>query len=130
MSPEQAIGERELDGRSDIYSLGVVGYQMLSGETPFKASNTPAMLVKHVSEQPRPVRERRPDTPAYLAIAIDRALAKRPGDRWSSAEELRDALANAYAPPPPPSARRDTYSAPAPMAAPLPAPPPLPVIPV
>ena len=50
MSPEQALGERELDGRSDLYSLGVVGYHMLAGETPFKAANTPAMLVKHVSE--------------------------------------------------------------------------------
>ena len=97
MSPEQAVGEREIDGRSDLYSLGVVGYQMLAGETPFKASNTPAMLVKHVSERPRPVREIRPDCPAYLAVAIDRALAKRPDDRWSSAAELRNALAGALA---------------------------------
>jgi serine/threonine-protein kinase len=97
MSPEQAVGEREIDGRSDLYSLGVVGYQMLAGETPFKASNTPAMLVKHVSERPRPVREMRPDCPAYLAVAIDRALAKRPDDRWSSAAELRNALAGALA---------------------------------
>ena len=77
MSPEQALGERELDGRSDLYSLAVVGYHMLAGETPFKASNTPAMLVKHVSERPRPIRERRPEVPAYLAVAIDRALSKR-----------------------------------------------------
>jgi len=97
MSPEQAVGEREIDGRSDLYSLGVVGYQMLAGETPFKASNTPAMLVKHVSERPRPVREKRPDCPPYLAVAIDRALAKRPDDRWSSAAELRNALAGALA---------------------------------
>lgn len=94
MSPEQAIGEREIDGRSDIYSLGVVGYQMLAGEPPFRATNTPAMLVKHVSERPRPIRERRPDTPAYLAVIVDRALAKRPEDRWQDAGELRDALAN------------------------------------
>ena len=92
MSPEQALGERELDGRSDLYSLGVVGYHMLAGETPFKASNTPAMLVKHVSERPRPIRERRPEVPAYLAVAIDRALAKRPEDRWADAAEFRDAL--------------------------------------
>jgi serine/threonine-protein kinase len=55
MSPEQALGEREVDGRSDIYSLGIIAYQMLAGEPPFKASNTPAMLVKHVSETPRPL---------------------------------------------------------------------------
>jgi serine/threonine protein kinase len=94
MSPEQALGEREVDGRSDLYSLAVVGYHMLVGETPFKAANTPAMLVKHVSERPRPVRERRPDVPAYLAVAIDRALAQRPEDRFADAAEFRDALAS------------------------------------
>ena len=97
MSPEQALGEREVDGRSDLYSLAVVGYHMLSGDTPFKAVNTPAMLMKHVSERPRPIRERRPDVPAYLAVAIDRALAKKPEDRWSDAAEFRDALAGAQA---------------------------------
>ena len=97
MSPEQALGERELDGRSDLYSLAVVGYHMLAGETPFKAANTPAMLVKHATERPRPLRERRPDVPAYLAVAIDRAMAKRPEDRWSDAAEFRDALDGAIA---------------------------------
>ena len=92
MSPEQAMGERDVDGRSDIYSLGVVAYQMLAGETPFRAANTPAMLMKHVSEPPPPVLERRRDTPKPLAAAIDRALAKRPEDRWGSAAELRDAV--------------------------------------
>jgi serine/threonine-protein kinase len=94
MSPEQALGEREVDGRSDVYSLAVVGYHMLVGETPFKAGNTPAMLVKHVSERPRPIRDRRPDVPPYLAVAIDRALAKRPDDRFADAAEFRDALAS------------------------------------
>ena len=47
MSPEQAAGDREIDGRSDLYALGVVGYQMLAGELPFKATNTPTMLMKH-----------------------------------------------------------------------------------
>jgi serine/threonine-protein kinase len=100
MSPEQALGERDIDGRSDLYSLAVVGYHMLVGETPFKAANTPAMLVKHVSEHPRPVRERRTDVPAYLAVAIDRALAKRPEDRFSGAAEFRDALDRAIPPAP------------------------------
>ena len=52
MSPEQAAGEREIDGRSDLYSLGILGYQMLTGEPPFIAGSTPAMLVKHISESP------------------------------------------------------------------------------
>ena len=92
MSPEQAMGDRDVDGRSDQYSLGIVGYQMLVGQTPFKAANTPAMLVKHLSEIPRPVRESRPDVPAQLAAAIDRALSKKSEDRWPSAGAFRDAL--------------------------------------
>ena len=92
MSPEQALGERELDGRSDIYSLGVIGYQLLAGETPFKASNTPAMLVKHVSETPRPLASLRSDVPSGLAHAITRALAKKPEDRWEDAAAFREAL--------------------------------------
>ena len=92
MSPEQALGERELDGRSDIYSLGVVGYQMLAGRTPFRASNTPAMLVKHISETPHPVESLRPDVPPALARAVMRALAKKPEQRWSDAAEFRAAV--------------------------------------
>ena len=105
MSPEQAIGERELDGRSDIYSLGVVGYQMLAGATPFRAANTPAMLVKHLSETPRPLDALRPDAPAALVHAIMRALAKKPEHRWADAEEFRAAIlglreSGAYTEPP------------------------------
>jgi predicted Ser/Thr protein kinase len=92
MSPEQAMGERDIDGRSDIYSLGVVAYQMLAGETPFRAANTPSMLMKHVSEPPPPLRGRRADAPDALIAAIDRALAKRPEDRWGSGAEMRDAV--------------------------------------
>ncbi len=92
MSPEQAMGEREVDGRADIYSLGIVGYQMLAGELPFVASNTPSMLMKHLSEPPRPLLDLRPDLPANLAAAIERALAKAPGDRWPDAASFRDAL--------------------------------------
>ena len=55
MSPEQAMGEREVDGRSDIYSLGVLGYQMLTGRVPFTAGNSMALLLKHVTERPRPI---------------------------------------------------------------------------
>ena len=95
MSPEQALGEREVDGRSDIYSLGIIAYQMLAGDPPFKASNTPAMLVKHVSESPRPLDHLRPDAPRELVNAIARALAKKPEDRWSDATAFRDALSGA-----------------------------------
>src|SRR6185312_10292900 len=98
MSPEQALGERDVDGRSDIYSLGVVAYQALSGVLPFQASNTPAMLVKHVSEAPDPIGDRCSDVPPALAAAIDHALAKRPEQRWSSAAEFRDALTRLSAP--------------------------------
>jgi serine/threonine-protein kinase len=108
MSPEQAMGERELDGRSDIYSLGVIGYQLLAGETPFKASNTPAMLVKHVSETPRPLSQLRPDVPPVLAHAIARALAKKPEDRWADAGEFRDAILDTREVPPSASAWRES----------------------
>ncbi len=93
MSPEQAMGEREIDGRSDIYSLGVVGYQMLAGSLPFSAGNTPAMLMKHISEQPRPLHEVRPDLPANLVNAIEKAMSKGKQDRWPDALAFRDALA-------------------------------------
>jgi serine/threonine-protein kinase len=92
MSPEQAMGEREVDGRSDIYSLAVVGYQMLAGAPPFTATNTPALLMKHVAEPPKPILGARPETPATLAGAITRALAKAPEDRWKDAGQFRDAL--------------------------------------
>jgi predicted Ser/Thr protein kinase len=92
MSPEQALGERDVDGRSDIYSLGVVGYQMLTGRAPFAAANTPALLMKHVSEPPRPVADLRPDAPPTLVGAITRALAKKPEERWRDAAQFRDAV--------------------------------------
>src|SRR5215831_10139728 len=115
MSPEQALGERDVDGRSDLYSLAVVGYHMLSGDTPFKAANTPAMLVKHVSERPRPIRERRPEVPKFLAVAIDRALSKKPEDRFADAAEFRDVLDGATAQPP--QGRRLAPPAPPPLPA-------------
>lgn len=92
MSPEQATGDKDVDGRSDLYSLGVVGYLMLAGRLPFEATSTPAMLVKHVSETPPPIRSIRSDVPSALADILERCLAKRPADRWESAMALRDAL--------------------------------------
>jgi eukaryotic-like serine/threonine-protein kinase len=92
MSPEQSAGDRAIDGRSDLYSLGVVGYQMLCGQPPFVASNTPSMLVKHLSERPVPVDERWPDLPPDLARAVMICLEKDPNDRFPSAAAFSAAL--------------------------------------
>ena len=92
MSPEQSMGEREVDGRSDLYSLGVVGYQMLTGDLPFNASSTPALLVKHLSEAPPPITERCPQLSPDLASAIMIMLEKDPADRFASATALANAL--------------------------------------
>jgi eukaryotic-like serine/threonine-protein kinase len=92
MSPEQSAGDRAIDGRSDLYSLGVVGYQMLCGQPPFVASNTPSMLVKHLSEKPVPVDERWPDLPQDLARAVMICLEKDPNDRFPSAAAFSAAL--------------------------------------
>ena len=94
MSPEQAVGERDLDGRSDLYSLAVVGYHMLTGKPPFSAGNSMALLLKHVSERPRPILELRPETPKAMCDAIERALKKSPEERWPTAAAFRDALLN------------------------------------
>ena len=92
MSPEQAVGERDIDGRTDIYSLGVIGYQMLTGRVPFTAANPMALLLKHVGERPRPIADLRSDAPKPFRDAIERALLKEPEERWPTAASLRDAL--------------------------------------
>ena len=92
MSPEQAMGEKDVDGRSDVYALGVVGWQLLAGELPFHSENTPGMLMKHISEQPRALHTMRSDVPANLCYAIERAMAKGRGDRWTDATAFHDAL--------------------------------------
>src|SRR5881398_1132965 len=98
MSPEQSAGDRAIDGRSDLYSLGVVGYQMLCGQTPFVASNTPSMLVKHLSEKPIPVDERWPDLPPDLSRAVMMCLEKDPEDRFPSAAAFAVALSGGAMP--------------------------------
>jgi serine/threonine-protein kinase len=98
MSPEQALGERELDGRSDLYSLGVVGYQMACGDLPFNAPNTPSMLVKHLSERPVPVEDRRLDLPPDLARVIMILLEKDPANRFPDATSVVTALSSGVMP--------------------------------
>jgi len=92
MSPEQAAGDREIDGRSDLYSLGVVAYQMLVGELPFHAPTVPGILMKQITERAPLITDRRPDCPEDLAAAVMRCLEKDPEDRWPTADALRRAL--------------------------------------
>jgi serine/threonine-protein kinase len=100
MSPEQASGDRDLDARSDLYSLGIVAYQMLAGEPPFTGGTTPALLVKHLAEAPVPVALRRPDTPDDLAQLVMRLLEKSPEHRLQSAGAMVTALKTGVVPPP------------------------------
>ena len=100
MSPEQAVGERELDGRSDIYSLGLVAYELFAGSAPFTGSSPMAVLTQQLTETPPPLAQRRPDLPLVITSAIDRALSKQPAQRWPTAEEFARAIEGATPPDP------------------------------
>lgn len=93
MSPEQGLGTI-LDARSDIYSLGCVMYECLTGHPPFIGANAVQTIMKHVNEQPIPIRQARPDSaiPAALDDIIVKCLEKDPGNRFQSMEQLRSAL--------------------------------------
>lgn len=93
MSPEQAAGDKGVDGRTDIYSLGIVLYEMLAGEPPFAAPTPQAMIARRMLEAPRPLREVRETVPEGLAQAVNRALARSPADRFSTAAEFARGLA-------------------------------------
>jgi serine/threonine-protein kinase len=92
MSPEQAAGE-PIDGRSDLYALGVVGYLAVSGRLPFEAANLPALLVRQATEPAPGVLRAAPGLPPALAGAIDRCLARDPNDRFANGEAMAAALA-------------------------------------
>jgi len=87
ISPEQARGE-QVDARTDVYSLGIVLYELLTGRTPFQGENFVSVALKHLNEAPRPLRELRPDAPERLERILERALAKDPRDRFASMDEL------------------------------------------
>ena len=93
MSPEQATGSEEIDARSDIYTLGCVVYEMLSGEPPFNGPSGQAILAQHVSEQPPSLRVLRPTVSVELESAVEKALAKVPADRFRSAVEFANVIA-------------------------------------
>lgn len=92
MSPEQAAGESDIDGRSDLYSLGIVTFQMLSGELPFNAPTVAGILMKHITEPAPLLHEKFSDIPEDLSLAVARCLEKDPENRWASADALRRAL--------------------------------------
>jgi serine/threonine-protein kinase len=88
MAPEQAMGDANIDQRADIYALGILMYEMLSGRTPFSAETPQGILAAHVMEPPKDIREFRPEVSDALAAIVMRCLAKDPADRWQSADDL------------------------------------------
>ena len=92
MSPEQASGERDIDRRTDVFSLGVVGYQLLTGRRPFSGDNARHVLTQLLTAQPVPVTEIVPDVNPKIANVISKCLAKDPEERWQSAAELSATL--------------------------------------
>ncbi len=94
MSPEQAMGERAITARSDIYSLGAVTYEMLAGEPPFTGPTVQAVVARVMTEEPRPLTAQRRSVPPHVEAAVSRALEKVPADRFASAHEFTEALNN------------------------------------
>src|SRR5687767_8152669 len=93
MSPEQAMGEREITARSDVYALGAVLYEMLTGDPPFTGSTAQAIVARVVTESPRPLQPQRHTIPPHLEAAVLTALEKLPADRFGTAAEFAQALA-------------------------------------
>ena len=97
MSPEQTLGVADVDERSDIYSLGAVGYSMLCGQEPFTGENVSQLMYARLVRDPVPIAELNPAVPAPLADTVMKCLARDRLNRWESAEDLKDALIQAAA---------------------------------
>jgi eukaryotic-like serine/threonine-protein kinase len=98
MSPEQAMGEREITARSDVYALGAVLYEMLTGEPPFTGTTAQAVVARVLTESPRPLATQRHTIPRHVEAAVLTALEKLPADRFATAAEFAEALKDkAYA---------------------------------
>ncbi|MBI3244139.1 MAG: serine/threonine-protein kinase [Chloroflexi bacterium] len=95
MSPEQGRGEKDIDGRSDVYALGAILFEMLTGEMPYQADTPVAVMLKHITEPVPRVLEVKPDLPPGCETVIERALAKERDERFPTAGELASALASA-----------------------------------
>ena len=95
MSPEQASGERALDGRVDVYALGCVLYEMIAGEHPFAAPTAQQMILRALTERPRPLNTHRPAVSPQIGAVVARALERLPTDRYATAAEFADALGTA-----------------------------------
>src|SRR5688572_24029621 len=100
MSPEQATGDRDVDGRADIYSLAAVTYEMLVGEPPHMGNTSQAIIARVLTERPRSVRVTRPNVPEHVEAAVAQGLEKLPADRFTSAKEFADALSGRVVPKP------------------------------
>jgi serine/threonine-protein kinase len=98
MSPEQAAADPAIDHRADIYSVGALSYEMLSGRPPFRGDSPQAILAAHVTEDPAPVTDERVGVPPELAELVMRCLEKQPADRWQTAEHVLTHLASAATP--------------------------------
>src|SRR6185312_11913281 len=92
MSPEQAMGERELDARSDVYALGCVTYEMLIGEPPFTGPTAQAIIARLITEEPRRLTLQRKTIPPEVEAAVLQAIDKLPADRFATAAQFSDAL--------------------------------------
>ncbi|HWA40030.1 MAG TPA: protein kinase, partial [Gemmatimonadales bacterium] len=98
MAPEQAAADPHVDHRADLYAVGVMAYELLTGRTPFLATTPQAMLAAHVTAYPDPITHHRPSLPPMVAAAVMRCLEKLPADRWQTSSELAAVIEAASTP--------------------------------